>query len=117
MDAAAFVFSSSTPVGIDIEKTDRKADMDKIAARIFLPDEQLYLKTLTASEKRICFFRYWTRTESFLKGLGTGFSVSFTDEKIQKEYSFWKITEVSAPPGHICSVAYRTISDQPDHMP
>lgn len=106
---AAFVFSSQTPVGIDIERLDRKADIDRIAARLFLPDEICLLKSLSGEQKRLAFFRLWTRTESFLKGIGTGFGASFTDIKIQEEYSSWKHQYICAPDGYVCSVSYRNL--------
>lgn len=104
-----FIFSCSFLVGIDIEQTGRKANMDKIAARIFLPSEAEKLKSLEGNEKISLFFQLWTRTESFLKGLGTGLSVSFKDENIQKEYSRWTIQYISAPEGYVCCTAFRPL--------
>lgn len=103
----AFVFSTHTSVGIDIEQLDRKAHIDKIASKIFLPDEIQQLQSLTGDDKQLAFIRLWTRTESFLKGIGTGFKATFTDKKIQEEYSSWKHQFVCAPDGYICSVSYR----------
>lgn len=105
-DYIVFIFSSCTSVGIDIESTDRRADMDRIAARLFLPEETEHLKTLAAAEKTQYFFRCWTRTESFLKGLGTGLSASLTDEKIRKRLSSWTLEPVTAPEGYLCCAAY-----------
>lgn len=104
-----FVFSCSGPVGIDIERTNRKADMDKIAARVFFPSEAEQLKNLREIEKRDLFFRLWTRTESFLKGIGTGLSSSLKDKKIQKEYTLWTIQHISAPEGYVCCIAWRSL--------
>lgn len=104
-----FVFSCTFSVGIDIEQTGRKADMDKIAARIFLPSEAALLKNLYGEAKKQLFFQLWTRTESFLKGLGTGLSSSFKSEKIQQEYSLWTIQYISVPKGYSCCIAYRSL--------
>ena len=76
----ALAFSTYAPVGIDIEDTSRNAKFEQIASRVFLPEEAAALTRLSEEEKRSCFFRLWTRTESFLKGLGTGLSASFSDE-------------------------------------
>lgn len=103
---AAFAFSSLAPVGIDIERIDRKAAMDRIARRVFLPSEAAMLEGLEGDEKKYQFFRLWTRTESFLKGIGTGLSSSFTEEEIQKEYARWDIRYPEAPKGAVCCVAY-----------
>lgn len=103
----ALAFSAYAPVGIDIEDTSRNAMFDRVASHVFLPQEAAALSLLPEEEKRSCFFRLWTRTESFLKGIGTGLSVSFSDEKIQKEYSFWTVEEVPAPAGYTCCVSYR----------
>lgn len=103
-----FIFSCSSPVGIDIEQTGRKADIDKIAARIFLPSEAALLKNLQGKEKKELFFQLWTRTESFLKGLGTGLASSFQDEKIQREYSCWTVQYIPSPEGYSCCIAYRS---------
>lgn len=102
-----FLFSTSVPVGIDIEKSDRNIKTDRIADRMFLPEEAAYLRTLEGDEKKLQFFNYWTRTESFLKGIGTGLSVSFTDKIIQEEYLHWNTRRVTAPDGYVCTVAYR----------
>lgn len=106
---AAFVFSAHTPVGIDIEQLNRKANIDAVASKVFLPEEAERLLSLTGNDKRFAFFRLWTRTESFLKGVGTGLSASFTDKKIQEEYSSWKNQYIPAPDGYICNVSYRNL--------
>lgn len=104
-----FIFSCTCPVGIDIEQTDRKADMDKIAARVFFPHEAEQIKMLSENEKKDLFFRLWTRTESLLKGIGTGLSSSLTDENIRKEYPLWTVRHVSAPDGYVCCIAWRAL--------
>lgn len=112
-DCIAFVFSCTSPVGIDIEKTDRKVKSAAIAKRMFLPEETDHLNSLPEEENHIEFFRLWTRTESFLKGIGTGFHQSFKDEKIQQVYTYWTVKTymsadaVTVPDSYICSVAYR----------
>ena len=83
--------------------------MDKIAARIFLPSEAALLKNLYGEAKKQLFFQLWTRTESFLKGMGTGLSSSFKSEKIQQEYSLWTIQYISVPKGYSCCIAYRSL--------
>lgn len=114
-DYIVFIFSAHTPVGIDIERTDRKANMERIAARLFLPKESEHLKTLTGDDKTQYFFRCWTRTESFLKGLGTGLSASLTDEKIRGKLPFWTLETIAAPEGYSCCAAYQN-SIIPDKM-
>lgn len=104
-----FIFSCACPVGIDIEQTNRKAAMDKIAARIFFPHEAEQIKMLQGNEKKELFFRLWTRTESLLKGIGTGLSSSLTDESIRKEYPFWTARHVPAPEGYVCCIAWRAL--------
>ncbi|MCF2681134.1 4'-phosphopantetheinyl transferase superfamily protein [Faecalicatena contorta] len=105
----AIAFSSTSPVGIDVEKIRQKNNFQAIARRTFLPEEAEHLKYLEGEEEQQYFFRCWTRTEAFLKGIGTGLSASFTDEKIQEEYTFWEIQNITAPEGYVCSVAYRTL--------
>lgn len=107
---AALAFSSCTPVGIDIENINRRAgNMEEIARRVFLPAEAADVRQHSGMEQKQLFFRCWTRTESFLKGLGTGLSVMLADKKVQKEYSFWTVQEISVPDGYLCSVAYRRL--------
>lgn len=108
---AAFIFSSSVPVGIDIERLGRPARMDRIAGRIFFPDEAAQIHAMQGEhmqmEKTRLFFRLWTRTESFLKGIGTGFSASLSDAAVKEEYAKWKLHYLDAPEGYICCIAYR----------
>ena len=108
-DYIMFIFSSCTSVGIDIESTKRKAIIDRIALRLFLPEEIEHLHELTGDKKIQYFFHCWTRMESLLKGIGTGLSASPTDKHIQEERAFWELKHVAAPEGYLCCTAYRRL--------
>lgn len=108
-DYIVFVFSSCTSVGIDIESTKRKANIDRIASRLFMPEEIEHLQKLTGNEKIQYFFYCWTRMESLLKGIGTGLSASPADKYIQEERAYWELKPVTAPEGYLCCAAYRRL--------
>ena len=87
--------------------TRREANMDRIASRLFLPEEISHLKELAGEEKTLYFFRCWTRMESLLKGIGTGLSATLNDKHIQEERARWELKSVPAPEGYLCCAAYR----------
>lgn len=119
-DYAAFAFSSSGPVGIDIEKIRPNLRMEPLVRRFFHPDEYALFSGLDEHRQREYLFRKWTVREAFLKGIGTGLTLdprSFcvTDSgtpgfyritKSQKDYSSWQIASVPAPADYFCSVAF-----------
>lgn len=66
---AISVCKSDIPVGIDIEKTDRKRNFEEIAKRCFHGAEsELYLKNPSAEK----FYEIWTKKEAYSKLLGRG---------------------------------------------
>ena len=68
--AAAIV--SRAHIGVDVEKIDStKADF-KVAENYFAAPEIEILRAASASERAICFFRFWTLKEAYLKAIGTG---------------------------------------------
>lgn len=116
-------FSSCSPVGIDIEYTERPVKMEKMAKRFFHQKEAEELQHYNRSNKKKHFFRLWTQKEAFLKGLGVGLTISPAsfyavqdneicfqiipdDKNLQKEYSSWRLQSVPVPENYICSVAY-----------
>ena len=67
---------NAAEVGCDIEKI--RSVSEKIAGRCFTPAEQAYLDSIQEKEeKKKAFFRLWTRKESLLKCIGSGFSGEF----------------------------------------
>ena len=120
----AFALSTSTPVGIDIEKVDRNVRLQSLMGRFFHSKEIIKFLNYSNEERGKHFIRYWTLKESFVKGLGTGIVTSFTsfylaveaertyrvipdDEKLRDEYSSWRIQSILAPKGYMCSISYR----------
>jgi 4'-phosphopantetheinyl transferase len=62
-------------VGIDLEYTKRQVtDIDQLAERFFSVNENAVYRALPASERRMAFFRCWTRKEAFIKAVGDGLS-------------------------------------------
>lgn len=115
----AFAFSSSSPVGIDIEATRTGIRTETLVRRFFHPAEYSEFLKLSETAQRDFLFRRWTVREAFLKGLGTGLSTppesfyieesreAFYIKKSQKDYSSWHIKPFPVPDGYYCSVAYR----------
>ncbi len=66
--------TSRQKVGIDVEFVDRSMTIMKAARRMMLPNEFANLQHLDPQLRETRFFNHWTRTEAYLKALGTGFS-------------------------------------------
>lgn len=61
-------------LGLDVETTHRRTDIDLLMPRQFTPAEILWVSR--QSDRRRAFFRVWTLKEAFIKLLGTGFRTS-----------------------------------------
>jgi 4'-phosphopantetheinyl transferase len=74
------------PVGIDIEKV-RPVDLLEIASQLFSDEEYKTLIVKSPEDRQRFFFDLWTLKESYIKAVGTGFSIplkSFTVKFIDK---------------------------------
>ncbi len=69
---AALALSRDGEVGVDIESSARRNDIDGIAERFFQPEEAAWLQSLPAVQRREKFFQLWTVKEATVKALGTG---------------------------------------------
>lgn len=135
-DYIALVFSTNSPVGIDVEKVRPEIRKESLVRHFFHPDEATEFSSLSEDAKEEFLFRRWTIREAFLKGLGTGLTLSpnsfyvasfsgSTEEyrietrnsscdktkkdakKSQEDYSSWRIACVPAPEQYYCSVAFQ----------
>jgi 4'-phosphopantetheinyl transferase len=70
-DSFAFAVSENTGVGIDLEKSDRKINLNSISKRFFSKEENVFISE-SPDETIKRFFLLWTRKEALLKALGTG---------------------------------------------
>ncbi len=69
----ALVAVARTPrVGVDVEWLRAGIDRERLAQRNFTPREQAELLALSEDERRLGFFRVWTRKEAYVKALGKG---------------------------------------------
>lgn len=73
-DYLAMILSSQTPVGIDIEATNKNLDWKPIAKSSFLPQEIAIIEALPHDQQISTFYQIWTQKEALLKALGTGLS-------------------------------------------
>lgn len=64
----------SREIGIDIEHLRPLPVAESIAGRFFGSEERKALLQLPASQRRVAFFRFWTRKEALLKSTGEGLS-------------------------------------------
>ena len=60
------------PLGIDVEDTSRRVDVDGVGRRIFSPREMQTLRLRPAAAKKEAFFRCWTAREAIAKARGEG---------------------------------------------
>lgn len=76
-DVAA-VAISPRPVGVDIE-VERPRRHERIAERMFAPDERSVLEAVDGDRRRHLFHRCWVAKEAYAKGLGRGLAMRFDE--------------------------------------
>ncbi len=92
MVGMAVLARPDVPVGFDLERFDRRIDLD-IADRYFRPEEVRWLTSLPVGERPQGFLRLWTLKEALIKATGEGLSRELD--------SFW--FEVFPPRLHFAS--------------
>lgn len=60
------------PIGVDVERTGRTADLEALARRCFIGQEYVGFRGLRGSDRVLGFFLGWTRKEAFMKATGEG---------------------------------------------
>jgi 4'-phosphopantetheinyl transferase len=105
-------------IGVDVENIDAtKADF-QVAQNYFASPEIEILRTVPASERAVCFFKFWTLKEAYLKAIGTGLGTpldSFAFTLVPTGIDFlrapgddpqrWQFETLPASSGHVLSVA------------
>ncbi|HLO49784.1 MAG TPA: 4'-phosphopantetheinyl transferase superfamily protein [Kamptonema sp.] len=69
---ALYAITTTSAIGIDIEKYRPLDDAEQIAERFFTARECAWLSEIPPSEKQAAFFSLWTCKEAYLKAIGEG---------------------------------------------
>jgi 4'-phosphopantetheinyl transferase len=85
---------AEVPVGIDVEKVDRKLDPARLGGRVLTPDEQASVHDSAG------FLRLWTRKEALVKATGEGVSVLPRADPPEAAFA-----DLDAGPGYVAAVA------------
>ena len=67
-------FARNQPLGVDLERIDRRLAIEDLARRFFAPEEADALDRVPADERLPAFLRLWTCKEAVLKAIGAGLS-------------------------------------------
>jgi 4'-phosphopantetheinyl transferase len=68
----AVVVCEQVDCGVDVEKIDRKADIESLAKRQFSSSECADVLALSDAQRQRRFLEYWTLKESYIKAIGQG---------------------------------------------
>jgi 4'-phosphopantetheinyl transferase len=117
---ALVAVTKQSPVGIDIERITPEIPSGKIAGREFTPHEQLQLAQEPEETRIGLFFRFWTRKEAVLKGIGCGLSMKLHRVDVSRIHSGpdaregngdtpegpgWYVGDIETHPGYAAAVA------------
>ena len=69
-DFAVAALARGVSIGVDLESTARKADIERLGQRVFSASEQALVRT----GGRAAFFTLWSQKEALLKALGCGWA-------------------------------------------
>ena len=81
-------------MGVDVEFTPRKTELEPLARRFFHPAEVAHLHLQDFSAR--VFFRIWTAKEAYLKAIGTGLRRPLDSFTVVEEDRPWMLRQ---PPG------------------
>jgi 4'-phosphopantetheinyl transferase len=72
-------------VGVDVEQVRRRANLDKLAARVLSPEELAQWRATPPAERLVAFLRQWTAKEAYLKALGLGIATRLADVDVRPD--------------------------------
>lgn len=84
-DRAALAVSGLEFIGIDIERFDRRVDVDGLSRRCFRESEIARFAGMDEEEKQRAFFWVWTAKEARMKATGDGFHLE--PQRIEVEFA------------------------------
>ena len=116
---AACVVTANVDIGIDVERLDRRCDMESIARRYFSRQEMQALMALPVHDRPTRFLEYWTLKEAYVKACGLGLSIPldsfffYRDRQMVWRIGFdrdddpseWRFVCVRPTPDHVLSIA------------
>jgi 4'-phosphopantetheinyl transferase len=98
------------PVGVDIERTDRRVDVDRVAPLVLTAAERRHLQQLDATARRRTFVALWARKEALAKGVGLGLRLPFPTvdgrgPTVRTGGRTWSVVDVDADAPYAIAVA------------
>lgn len=103
---------AAVPVGVDMEAVTSRSVADTVAAFLH-PRETAELSQCVPHERPLAFTRGWVRTESYLKGLGTGLGRAPSRDYLGTTAGDashplgWTVQDVAVEDDHIAAVAFK----------
>jgi len=91
-DFAVAVLARGSEIGVDLESTTRKADIVRLAARLFSDSEQAQVR----EGGHAAFFTLWSQKEALMKALGCGWA----DGQIQRRTKLEQTAFQTEPATH-----------------
>lgn len=101
--AAVAIAASTARIGVDIERIRSRPHLDRLAQRVFRPDEYDSWRALAQSARPLAFARRWTEVEAVLKARGTGIAGGFASAN--EVAPGWSCTDIDAGAGYVGAVA------------
>src|ERR1700722_83821 len=71
-DLVGCAVNMKSPVGIDVERIERKSERWRLAGRFFSPEEHVSISQAPAADRDRTFLNLWTLKEAYLKANGRG---------------------------------------------
>jgi 4'-phosphopantetheinyl transferase len=119
---AAFAFSSSCVVGVDLEKVRALPGLPTIIRRVLCAEEAAELMLVSERDRERGFFCCWTRKEAYSKAIGMGLLTAFDTFCVEAHpdrparmihigfdaamAAAWTIDDLPMPPGYAGALAY-----------
>jgi 4'-phosphopantetheinyl transferase len=75
----AAVAVAQAEIGVDVERLDRRVELEAVARRVFSPAEVDHLMASAGVARRQRFFERWTLKEAYVKALGDGLTAPLRD--------------------------------------
>jgi 4'-phosphopantetheinyl transferase len=96
-------FARRQPLGVDIERIDRRIEIEDLARRFFSAAEADALEALPVPVRAAAFVRLWTCKEAVLKALGLGISFGLDKACFQLDAAgvpagFEELAAIAGPP-------------------